>query len=161
MNAVKVCRPTQTVPLGTRCRLADVGANADASITTWSSSFHASKMRLGNSFHTINQLPLRTENFQQQTLSTFIFRLSKDLNCKHTSFVNNMLTFERCELRKYWRQNMTSPVNKVSSKMSSFYQFSLTESLPCLCLKFDCNSMRDNRVIKKTARVVFLLKHGV
>ena len=66
------------------------------------------------------------------------------------------MAFERWKLRKYWRHNMTSAVDKVSPKMSSFLNnFYLTESLPCLCLKFDWNWVRDNRVINKSARFVF------
>ena len=123
MIVAKFCRPTQTGPLWTRYTLADVGAKADA-LTTWSSSFHDSKMRLGNSNVPRHpQLPRLIGQFQQPTISILIFRLSKELICKLTSsqsYVNNIMRFERCELRKYWRHNMTSPVDKVRSEMSRF-----------------------------------------
>ena len=136
MNVIKFC--THTAPDGTWCRLVDFGA-----ITTQFSSFHASKMRLGNPFNAsasisisiiiisiiiiliiisiIHQHLRLIWKFRQKTFSALIFRLSKELNCKLTSSLNNILTFEHCELRNIdiiiWRQQLTK---STGSEMFSF-----------------------------------------
>ena len=51
-----------------------------------------------------------------------------------------------------WRHQLT----KSGQKYPVVQYFSLTESLPCLCLKLHWNWVRDNWVIKKTVRFVFL-----